>query len=291
MSFIDDAKAVATMPMPGPGTPDAQRKIYDAMPMTELAGLWSSLQYYGLRDYSEEIWNGVMYFDALPHDQPERAFELVLAVLASEAHTSVKMELNNKLMPALIGGHGERLVAEIERHARGNAQLRWLLGGSGWWASDEDVKARLKAYADESAWRADDEARDTPEHLVDVEALSIGELARFWVEQKVKPHKDQDANYTALSDLEYEWKQNDPHRLLDLILEILRIEDNPRVLSYLAAGPLEDVASMATIERIEREAAANPAFVDLLRGVWYWNESDELKRRLDAITGLNYAAA
>lgn len=291
MSFIDDAKAVATMPIPGPGTPDAQRRVYDAMPMAELAGLWSSLQYHGLRDYSEEVWNGVMYFDALPHDEPERAFELVLAVLASEAHTSVKMELNNKFMPALIGGHGARLVAEMERRARGNAQLRWLLGGSAWWASDETVKARLMVYADEVAWRADDEARDAPEHPVDVEALSIAELARFWVEQKVKPHKDQDANYSALSDLEYEWKQNDPHKLLDLIIEILRIEDNPRVLSFLAAGPLEDVAGMATIERIEREAAANPAFRDLLRGVWYWNESDELKRRLDAITGLNYAAA
>ena len=291
MSFFDDAKAAATMAMPGPGTPDEQRKVYDAMPMTELAGLFCSLQYCGLRDCTEEVWGGVMYIDGLPHEQPERAFALVLAVLRSEAHKFVKMELNNKLMPALLGAHGERLVDEIERQARGSAELRWLLGGSAWWASNEDVKARLKAYADEEAWRADDDERETPVQVVDVRALAIGELARFWVEQKVKPHKDQDANYTALSDLEYEWKEKAPHKLLDLIIEILRIEDNPRVLSFLAAGPLEDVVSAATIERIEREAAANPAFVDLLRGVWYWNQSDDIKRRLDAITGLNYASA
>jgi hypothetical protein len=51
----------------------------------------------------------------------------------------------------------------------------------------------------------------------------------------------------------------------------------------LAAGLLEDVISMDTIDRIEREANADDKFRWLLGGVWYWNEPEPLKARLDAI--------
>ena len=57
------------------------------------------------------------------------------------------------------------------------------------------------------------------------------------------------------------------------------------LLSMLAAGPLEDVISMRTIDRIEREAAANKRFRDLLGGVWYFRAPEELKARLDALIG------
>ena len=55
----------------------------------------------------------------------------------------------------------------------------------------------------------------------------------------------------------------------------------------ISAGPLEDVLSMRTIDRIEREAAANKRFHDLLGGVWYFRAGDELKARLDALIGAN----
>jgi len=51
----------------------------------------------------------------------------------------------------------------------------------------------------------------------------------------------------------------------------------------LAAGLIEDAVSVRTIDRIEKEAAANPKFRHLLGAVWYWDEPDELKARLDAI--------
>ena len=53
----------------------------------------------------------------------------------------------------------------------------------------------------------------------------------------------------------------------------------------LAAGLLEDVIDMPVIDRIEREAAADPRFLALLRGVWYSRKPDEVKARLDAILG------
>lgn len=290
MDFLDEARSLATMAVPGRTTPDEQRKIFDAMPVDELAALWCSLQYCGIRDHTDETWAGTAYFDHLPHEQPERALALALAVLRSEAHKSVKMELNTKLMLVLVGNHGERLIDQIEKDACNNHALRWLLGGCCWWGADGEVKERLTAVADEEGWRADQAAHDTPAHRIDFAALTVPDLARAWVEQKCKPHKDQDDNWAVLSDYERELQDNDPDRLIDLIVEILKIEKDPRVLSYLAAGPLEDVISDRSIGRIEREAAGSEEFRDLLRGVWYWNESDDIKRRLDAITGLNYAS-
>ena len=71
--------------------------------------------------------------------------------------------------------------------------------------------------------------------------------------------------------------------MLDMILEVLKVETNERMLGYLAAGPLEDVIGMNTIDRVEREAAANERFQRLLGGVWYYRAPDELKARLDAL--------
>ena len=86
-------------------------------------------------------------------------------------------------------------------------------------------------------------------------------------------------------DFERDLREENPDRMIDLILEILKIETNPVLLSVLAAGPLEDVISLKTIDRIEREAQANKRFHDLLGGVWYYRASDELKTRLDALVG------
>jgi hypothetical protein len=50
-------------------------------------------------------------------------------------------------------------------------------------------------------------------------------------------------------------------------------------------GALEDVISMETIDRIEREAKTNKRFHDLIGGVWYYRASDALKTRRDALIG------
>jgi uncharacterized protein DUF6869 len=88
-------------------------------------------------------------------------------------------------------------------------------------------------------------------------------------------------------DYESDLREEDPDKAIDLIVEILKIEANPVMLSLLAAGLLEDVIGMETIDRIEREAAVNERFPDLLGGVWYYRASDELKARLDVLVGQN----
>jgi hypothetical protein len=282
MSFVDEAMKLATMPIPGPGAPDDQSKIFEQMPIVELAGLWCSLQYVGLREQTEQSWAALLYFDQLPHERPERALALVLAVLRSEAHKSVLLELNAKLFTALIHQHASLLIDELEREARDDARLRWLLGGVVWWAPNEDLRERIIAIADQEAWRIDRDARDAAVPI-DFAGLSTAELARIWVEQNTKPHKDQDDNWMALQDYERDLVGERPDAAIDLILEILRIETDERVLGFLAAGLLENVISLQSIARIEREATAHEKFRWLLGGVWYWNEPDELKTRLDGI--------
>jgi hypothetical protein len=283
MGFIDDAKTSATMAIPGPGTPEEHQKKLDAMSVAELSALWCAQQYLGIADYDEESWGAMLYFDRLPHAAPDRAFDLVLAVLATDAPKAVKMQLNNKLMLALVNAQGGRFVVRIEAEAPSNPQLRWLLGGAYWWTSDSSVKARLAALADVTSWRADEDAHEEPDERIDFAMLPVAELARAWVTQKRKPRMDQDANYTALADCEYEMLEANPDKVIDLILEILKIETNPAVLSFLAAGPLEDVIGETTIDRIEREAAADPGFRMLLRGVWFNRQPSGVQSRLKAL--------
>jgi hypothetical protein len=284
VSFIDDARKWATMPVPGAREADQHQKLLDAMPVEELASTWRALQHVGVRDRTEGTWATTLYFDRLPHDAPERAYAMVLEVLRTEFDKSVLMQLNNKLMLVLVGDpHGATLIERMEADARTMPQLRWLIGGCAWWGGDEDIKARLRAIGDTQAWRADRDARDEPALRIDFEALSTPALARAWVEQNFKLDKDRDDNWSALFDYQCELVNHEPDKAIDLILEILKIEGSEPLHPLLAAGLLEDAIGRNTIDRIEREAAANHKFRDLLGGVWYWNEPEDLKTRLDAI--------
>ena len=65
--------------------------------------------------------------------------------------------------------------------------------------------------------------------------------------------------------------EEDPDACWQAILTILGRQPPERVLGILAAGPLEDLIQYHGpdfIERIESEACKNPAFKQLLGGVW-----------------------
>jgi hypothetical protein len=283
MSFLDDAMNWATMPVPGGRNPEEQRKAFDAMPVSEIAALWRALQRVGLRDKTEGTWATFHYFDSLPHEQPDRALDMLLEVLKTEPEVPVLLRLGDKFVPALMYRHGAVVMDRLEREAAGNAQLRWLLGCASYWTEDETLKARLAAIADVEGWRASEKAHDERNPPIDFERLSPQELAKAWVEQSSLPDKDRDQNWMRLQDYGRELRDDDPERALAMILEVLKIESNPNLLSYLAAGPLEDLISLDTIDRIEAEAKRNPQFKRLLGGVWYYSAPEELKARLDAI--------
>ena len=258
--------------------------FFDAIPIPQLASMWGALQRLSRRDQAGSVWAAKVYFDHLPGDQPDRALDLVLEVLACEQDKPTVMQLNDKLMLSLMFAHGAEVIDRVEAEARGNARLRWLLGGVHCCA-DEPFERRIEAIADRSAWQRDDAARRKPRQPLDCASLSVAELARAWVEQHSNSDRDRDDNFFAMMDYERELREEDPDRAIDLILEILKIETNPVLLSILAAGPLEDVISMTTIDRIEREAAVDQRFRHLLGGVWYFSAPEELKARLDALIG------
>ncbi len=283
--FLKEATNWATMPVPGVETPEEQRNQFDAMPPIELADTWRALQQVGLRDQTEGTWATFHYFDSLPHQQPDRALDLILELLQRETDRATLLQLGEKFVPALMLTHGAGLIDRLERDVADEPKLRWLLGSVYWWTEDEALEARLLAIADRTDWRADREAHDERNPLIDFERLAPAEIAPIWIRQNECADKDRDQNWSALRDYESDLRAEDPDRALAIILEVLKIEANPNMLSYLAAGPLEDLITLDTIDMIEAEAAKNERFRWLLGGVWYYTAPDELKARLDAILG------
>lgn len=285
MGTTEDARVLATIAAaPELGTPDATDAFLNAMPIADLASLWCVLQRLSRRDQTSGAWAAKLYFDHLPHRQPNRALDLALEVLRAETDKPTAMQLNDKFMLSLLYARGAEVIDRIEAEAKDNAKLRWLLGGI-YFGPGEPFQDRISAIADAKGWQADDTARRRPKQPLDGRAMTIEALARAWVEQYSKSDRDRDDNFFAMMDYERDLREEDPDRAIDLIIEILRIETNSALLALLAAGPLEDVISMETIDRIEREAYVNKRFHDLLGGVWYYRASDELKARLDALVG------
>ena len=287
MGSTEEAKVLALIAAaPELGTPDDTDHFLNAMPVEDLASLWAVLQRLSRRDQTSGAWAAKLYFDHLPHRKPDRALELALEVLRSESDKPTVMQLNDKFMVALMYAHGAGVIDRIEAEAANNSRLRWLLGGIHF-GPDEALRDRIAAIADSRGWRKDANARRKPKQSLDCDSMSVPELARAWIEQYSKSDRDRDDNFFAMMDYERDLREEDPDKAIDMILAILEIETNPALLSLLSAGPLEDVISMETIDRIEREAQANKRFHDLLGGVWYYRASDELKARLDALIGEN----
>jgi hypothetical protein len=285
MGTNEDAKALAVIAeAPELGTPDATDVFLNAMPITDLASMWCVLQRLSRRDQTAGACAAKLYFDHLPHAQPDRALDLALEVLRAETDKPTVMQLNDKFMLSLLYAQGAEVIGRVEAEAKENERLRWLLGGI-YFGPDEPFQDRISGIADAQSWQADDIARCRPKQPFDGRSMSVEVLALAWIEQYSKSDRDRDDNFFAMMDYERELREEDPDRAIDLIIGILKIETNPALLSLLAAGPLEDVISMATIDRIEREASINKRFHDLLGGVWYYRASDELKARLDALVG------
>ena len=285
MKSTEDAKVLALIAAaPDLGTPDATDHFLNAMPVEDLASLWAVLHRLSRRDQTSGAWAAKLYFDHLPHREPDRALDLALEVLHSETDKPTMMQLNDKFMMSLMYAHGADVIDRIEAEAKQDARLRWLLGGIHF-GPDEALKGRIADIADSKGWRKDANARRKPKQPLDCNSMSVPQLAHAWIEQYSKSDRDRDDNFFTMMDYERDLREKDPEKAIDMIVAILAIETNPALLALLAAGPLEDVISMETIDRIEREAQADKRFHDLLGGVWYYRASDELKARLDALVG------
>jgi hypothetical protein len=86
--------------------------------------------------------------------------------------------------------------------------------------------------------------------------------------------------------LVFEQTRFDPEDAWTCVLRVLAANPSEMVIANLAAGPLEDILNhhgAAFIDRIEAEAGRNPAFRDLMGGVWqragnaFWDRFDRAR--------------
>jgi hypothetical protein len=87
------------------------------------------------------------------------------------------------------------------------------------------------------------------------------------------------------------WEQ--PELAWSIILDILAADSSPRILGYLAAGPLEDLLTKhgeRFVDKVEKEARRNPMFRELLvevgkngmpKNIWHRIQSVLDRRRLN----------
>lgn len=129
MAKAEDAKVLATIAAaPELATPDATDAFLNAMPIAGLASMWCVLQRLSRRDQTAGAWAAKLYFDHLPHAQPDRALDLAFEVLRTEADKPTVMQLNDKFMLSLLYAQGAEVIDRIEAEATDNEKLRWLLG-------------------------------------------------------------------------------------------------------------------------------------------------------------------
>src|SRR3954468_20977032 len=86
----------------------------------------------------------------------------------------------------------------------------------------------------------------------------------------------------------YEASHRNPELCWELILQILRTPHPDSVTAVLAAGPLEDLLvhfGERVIDRVEEAARRDPAFRDLLGGVWKSSISAEVWKRVEVCQG------
>ena len=153
MGQDEDAKTLAVIASaPELRNSEATDAFFDAMPVTELASMWCALQRLSRRDQIGGAWTAKLYFDHMPHQKPSRALDLVIDVLASEIDKPTVMQLNDKLMPALLYAHGPAMIDRIEREAAGNKRFHDLLGGVWYFRAPEELKMRLDALIGDNRW-------------------------------------------------------------------------------------------------------------------------------------------
>lgn len=116
------------------------------------------------------------------------------------------------------------------------------------------------------------------------ERLILAWIALHEVEQDSADHK---RNFWAFDKI-WDLSRKNPQLCWEIILEILGHDIGDRVLSNLAAGPLEDLLvkhGPAFIDRVEAQAREDERFRTLLGGVWQNEMSDEVWQRLLAVSG------
>jgi hypothetical protein len=115
----------------------------------------------------------------------------------------------------------------------------------------------------------------------------LAQLADAWLAYWHAPEKTptRSALFWA-TDYERELCRSQPEELWRLILLLHQRDQSVAIMQVLSAGPLEDLLAKhgdTFIDRVEDQAARDPAFACLLGGVWNNAMSDSVWKRLQVV--------
>jgi len=262
------------------------------LPLCDLVRGWREVGTVGLREQTPGTHCFDMYFDRLGHDDPVRALAFIEAEVAAEPNDAlVALVADGKLLSQLLHYNAARVVDGLEAAVARLPRLRWLLGAIVWtfrsgMVADEAVVRRLRAIADEAAYKGWEIRHKAGQEMINFAALPLGEAARLWVRITAycPLERARDDNTSALFDFQWDLARDEPQRALALVREIVRIEDHPLLLSVLGAGLLEDLLvahGNVLISAIEIEARRNWRFRQVLGGVWTSSVDPKVVKRLE----------
>ena len=117
-----------------------------------------------------------------------------------------------------------------------------------------------------------------------MENFDFDEWVDTWIDYHNYDSKSKEAedHFWAIKTA-FNFGYDNPEMLWRLILEVLKRNPPPLAEGMLAVGPLEDILTKygpLFIDRVEKEAAVNPKFKDLLSEVWEDDNDDEIWRRV-----------
>lgn len=108
------------------------------------------------------------------------------------------------------------------------------------------------------------------------------ELAQFAEDWVTTPRPD----WSPADDLIHGWLDSDPDRCLAAICAVAQLTDEPEIVAFLAAGPLEDFLGRhreAYMPVIKMLALEHQRFLEVLAGVWRGSMTTAVWRQVEAI--------
>lgn len=266
-----------------------------ALPILDLVRGWREAGTLGPRTRTPGVHCFSTYFDRLGHGDPARSLAFIEAVLTHEPDDALVAPLaQEKFLSQLVYYNGARVIDGLEEAAGRLPRLRWLLGALAWafrggMVEDAAIAGRLRALADETAFKAWEAKHKAGLEGIDFTVLPPAELARHWVRLTAcsPVERERDGNAATLFDYQWELGKEEPVRALALVTEIVRIEEDPRLLGLLAAGLVEDLLvahGPAVIDAIEKGARGSLRFRQMLAGVWTSGVDPQVAQRLEALT-------
>jgi len=225
-----------------------------------------------------------MRIDQLIAEDPELALPLVLEIIhRGQSYDFESFDLFPPLR-RLLRLHGEAIIDRVEMEALSSVMLRRCL----WQMKSSQEYAHPQSRIAEEVWRRVEHAAGETNDYNSALPNEVRPNPLPEEEEKLLASWFAYEQTSWASDAVCEITYHDPNHLWTIIKALVVAAPDDNALSYIGAGPLEDLLSShgeRFIELIERQAAIDAKFRFCLAGVWQRQMSDDLWRRVTTAAG------